>query len=391
MPARGEMHPKWATRASFTMVSTARKWLWGLPFGLVALLGLSALDPVKPALAIDVASPKQAPVQVVWFPDPPYTLDEHGVPTGFEIDLWRIIAETQQIPYQIRQVNRFKDLLDAVTSGEADIAIGGIMINENRSKKFVFTPPTATSSMRIYERKVEEATAIKVLKAISSREVVLIFLGLIVIAGFFALPVWLLERDRSGISSKSKREELIYFVQKTLLLSSDHTKRSITRLLSIASLFARVLLTAYFTTYILKIVTAQDAKTANEASSTTSISQFKNKMFASMPSTIQASMLTSAGIRQTTCWQRDQCVLMLQAGQVDAILDDVQSMKMRLAAAAPEPKITPTSGPLMTMFMAYGLSKKFSQDPRATTINDAISRSYYNGTHAALSRTWLSP
>ena len=195
----------------------------GLPFGLVALLGLSALDPVKPALAIDVASPKQAPVQVVWFPDPPYTLDEHGVPTGFEIDLWRIIAETQQIPYQIRQVNRFKDLLDAVTSGEADVAIGGIMINENRSKKFNFTPPTATSSMRIYERKVEEATAIKVLKAISSREVVLIFPWTHWIAGFFALPVWLLERDRSGISSKSKREELdLFCTENTVAVFGPH-------------------------------------------------------------------------------------------------------------------------------------------------------------------------
>ena len=373
------------------MVATARTWLWGLPVGLVALLGLSALSKAEPALAIEVASPDQPPVQVVWFPDPPYTLDENGVPTGFEIDLWRIIAETQQIPYQIRQVNRFKDLLDAVTNGEADIAIGGIMINENRSKKFNFTAPTATSSMRIYERKSEESTAIKILKAISSREVILIFLGIVVIAGFFALPVWLLERRRSDLPSKSKREELIYFLQKTLLLSSDHTKRSSTRLLSIASLFARVLLTAYFTTYILQITKAQDAKTAHETSSTMSINQFANKTFASMPSTIQASMLTSAGIKQTTCLQRDQCILMLQAGQVDAILDDVQSMKIRLASASPEPRITAASGPLMTMFMAYGLSKKFSRDPRATMINDAISRSYYNGTHATLSRTWLSP
>ena len=50
------------------MVSTARTWLWSLPFGLIALLGLSALDPAKPALAIDVASADQAPDQVVWFP-----------------------------------------------------------------------------------------------------------------------------------------------------------------------------------------------------------------------------------------------------------------------------------------------------------------------------------
>ena len=32
-------------------------------------------------------------VNVIWHPDPPYALNENGIPTGFEIDLWRMIAE----------------------------------------------------------------------------------------------------------------------------------------------------------------------------------------------------------------------------------------------------------------------------------------------------------
>ena len=80
-----------------------------------------------------------------------------------------------------------------------------------------------------------------------------------------------------------------------------------------------------------------------------------------------------------------------QVKQVKDLLNDVQIMSMRLAVAAPEPKITATSGPLMTMFMVCGLSKKLSQNPRATTMNDGISGSHYNGTHTALSRTWLCP
>ena len=75
------------------------------------------------------------PVRVIWSPDPPYALSHGGVPTGLEIDLWRTIAETRQIPYQIERAESWKALLDAVSTGKADIAMGGILIDENRSKR----------------------------------------------------------------------------------------------------------------------------------------------------------------------------------------------------------------------------------------------------------------
>ncbi len=30
---------------------------------------------------------RQTPVRVIWFPNPPYAVDEKGVPSGLEIDL----------------------------------------------------------------------------------------------------------------------------------------------------------------------------------------------------------------------------------------------------------------------------------------------------------------
>ena len=117
----------------------------------------------------------EEPINVIWYPDAPYALDQDGIPTGFEIDLWRMIAESRQIPYQIKRADSFKGMLESVGTGAADLAIGGILINENRSKRFNYTFPTSTSKMRIYTTSENTPTAIKVLKILLSRESILIF------------------------------------------------------------------------------------------------------------------------------------------------------------------------------------------------------------------------
>tara|TARA_Y100000385_G_C12510660_1_gene391126 strand:- start:223 stop:477 length:255 start_codon:yes stop_codon:yes gene_type:complete len=79
---------------------------------------------------------------------------------------------------------------------------------------------------------------------------------------------------------------------------------------------------------------------------------------------------------------------MLQKGEVDAILDDEQSMKATLSILPLKPRVI-GSASVMPLFMAFAISKKFHQDPRSSSINDAIARSYYDGTYTDLSQHWL--
>lgn len=55
------------------------------------------------------------------------------------------------------------------------------------------------------------------------------------------------------------------------------------------------------------------------------------------------------------------------------------------------PKVAAASENLMPLFMAFGISNRFKEDPRSRTINDAIARSYYDGSYARLSKQWLRP
>lgn len=332
-----------------------------------------------------------APVDVIWFPNPPYAVDAQGVPSGLEIDLWRMIAETRQIPYRIRRAESFESLIEQISSGEADLAISGVLINENRSKIFQFSFPTASSNLKLYKLEKKKPTAIKLLRIILSREVLLIFIGLILIACLFAIPVWLLERHRQDFSSLRKRHQLIFILQKTLLLSTDHTKRSKSRIISIGSLFARVLLTAYFASYVLKL--SNEASTSKEAKteSTVQAEIQQQSSFATIPGYIQTSILKSNGAKTVACNIASACVALLQQGRVDAILDDEQTIQATLDTMPASPKVSAASGALMPLFMAFAFSNRFSQDPRAQAINIGISRSYYDGSYSKLKQHWMTP
>ena len=342
-----------------------------------------------PALAKPAAGHPDDPVDVIWFPNPPYAVNRKGVPAGFEIDLWRMIAETRKIPYTIRKAESFQDLLTAIRTDQADLAISGVLINENRSKQFKFSFPTASSDLKIYTLNNDESTAWKLLRIVLSKEVFLILLGLILIGGLFALPVWFMERNRPELEGKRRRHQLVFFLQKTLLLSTDHTRQSKTRLISIASLFARVLLTAYFTSYILKVATSENEISRVNPVAEVNFKTLKYSTFAAIPGYIQTSILESNGARTVECETAQTCIQLLQSGQADAILDDMLTIRSALATMRPQPKVSAATDELMTLFMAFAISDSFSQDPRAAAINDAIARSYYDGSHAKLSRIWL--
>ena len=360
-----------------------------LSLGTLWVCALGGLQ--QPSHADNEITDAQDPVDVIWFPNPPYAVNRKGVPAGFEVDLWRMIAETRQIPYRIRKADSFEELLTAIETNQADLAISGVLINENRSKQFRFSFPTASSDLKIYTLDNEEPTAIKMLRILLSKQVLLIFLGLALIACIFALPVWYVERKRPDLADKRKRHQLVFILQKTLLLSTDHTRHTRTRLISIGSLFARVLLTAYFTSFILKVATSETLETRSDQMEELNFEIMRDSTFAAIPDYIQTSILKSNGAKTIDCDVAETCIRLLQSGKADAILDDMLTMRSALKTMPPEPKVSPASEKLMTLFMAFAISDQFGKDPRSRAINDGIARSYYDGSHAKLSRIWLRP
>ena len=109
-----------------------------------------------------------------------------------------------------------------------------------------------------------------------------------------------------------------------------------------------------------------------------------------IPGYIQTSILESNGAKTIECDVAETCIDLLKTGEANGILDERLTMKTTLPLMQGE-KVSAASDRLMTLFMDFAFSKNFSKDQRALAINDAIARSYYDGTHAKLSRILLRP
>lgn len=91
------------------------------------------------AIPVD-ASPKGIHVTAAILADfpPLYTLTDHGYPDGFAVDIFRSIAEANEIEYDFLVVKNWEEAMDAVNSGRADL-VPGIGITPMRQVSFAFT------------------------------------------------------------------------------------------------------------------------------------------------------------------------------------------------------------------------------------------------------------
>ena len=81
-----------------------------------------------------------------------------GSYTGFEVELWRIIAERQGLDYRLIRMD-FTSLIPALVEKKIDVALGGITINAERERIIDFSYPHFHSSLRLLVRMSDEAIA----------------------------------------------------------------------------------------------------------------------------------------------------------------------------------------------------------------------------------------
>ena len=111
---------------------------------------------------------------------------------GFAIDLWKALADVMQAEYSLTTTD-ISGALQAVTQGEADVAIGCISITHNREKQLDFTHPVAEGGLQAvthYQRGVLPRFSAQ------SKYLLLFLLALVV---FFAHLMWWSERGQPAI------------------------------------------------------------------------------------------------------------------------------------------------------------------------------------------------
>ena len=136
--------------------------------GIVAVAGLlgSVAVAAEPTVAQTDLVPQRLRVAV--FPIAAAVEWKGDQPTGVAIELWTALAQRIGVDYEFVRMGTFKQVLDCLPGGEADVALGPIAITEERERFMDLTHPIAHSGLRIAVRHRESAGFLQAVRSLLS-------------------------------------------------------------------------------------------------------------------------------------------------------------------------------------------------------------------------------
>jgi len=123
----------------------------------------------------------------------PFVISGAGPVGGASVEVWRQVATTLGVESSLRVYPGVPEALDAVTRGEADVAVGPISITSQRAEQVAFTQPYYRSSLAIVARAEEPALHIRLLPFFRRTALAALMVLLLVLLGVGTL-IWLAER-----------------------------------------------------------------------------------------------------------------------------------------------------------------------------------------------------
>jgi ABC-type amino acid transport substrate-binding protein len=138
---------------------------------LISLAGLAAAVLVANcfpdcARGATTTSDTQPPLRVVAVATAPFVLPRTDSPAGFSVDLWNELARRMHVDFTWHAVRDPAEVLAAVQSHDADVAIGAIPVTPESDQLVDFSVPYFDSGLRIMVRAQYEAGVISILRSI---------------------------------------------------------------------------------------------------------------------------------------------------------------------------------------------------------------------------------
>jgi hypothetical protein len=162
---------------------------------LFFLLFISLLSLIEPT-AITKAQTDPV-VRVVTKEIPPFVIKEDDRLTGFSIDLWKEIALRANLPFEFIEVTAVKEQLDALTNGDAEVAIAAISMTPEREVTIDFSYPYYQAGLQILTKEESRNILSSLFAVLLSPHLLLIMAVLFLLLIIIGHLVWWLERKNN--------------------------------------------------------------------------------------------------------------------------------------------------------------------------------------------------
>ena len=143
--------------------------------------------------------PTETELRVVTTESPPWAVYEGPNLTGAFVEIWKAVAESLDLDYELVATDSFSELLEEIAEGDADVAAYPITPTAERAPDMDFSVPVVVSGTRIAAKR-KPPTSASLLGALFSSRILRLLLYGVAIVAVVAHLVWYFERGRRGIA-----------------------------------------------------------------------------------------------------------------------------------------------------------------------------------------------
>src|SRR5216110_1005072 len=327
-----------------------------------------------------------APLRVVTTPIAPFVLPDTDPLAGFSVDVWDAVARRMHVDFAL-QVVPADDRLSKVERGEADVAIGLIVMTPEDEKRVDFSHPYLESGLQIMVRAQREGRLLELFDSIPWAAIGELFGVAILIMLLLANVLWLIER-RNNPNFRKKYLPAIgegLWGSMLIIATGEHGDRDAPNVIKRIAVVAMCLLGVVLVAQLTATVTSSQI-VARFQSEIRGPADLPGKTIAATPGTIAGDYLTGLGLPFTRMANPDEGIRMLTQGEVQAVV--LNSAALQYLAAKRGKGMLQVVGPIFRPYKIGFVVREGS--PLRKQINEALLALYADGTYEDIYAKWFS-
>jgi polar amino acid transport system substrate-binding protein len=355
----------------------------------IAALGIfvAAVRLAMPLAEAATALPApERPLRVVTTPIAPFVLPNTDPLAGFSVDVWNDVARRLHVDFTWRVVEA-DDRLPSLERGEADLAIGLIVMTPEDEKRVDFTTPYFDSGLQIMVRAQGGGRLLNTFYSIPWAAIGELFgVGLLIVI-LLGNVLWLVERRRNPRFRKKYLPAIGEGLWGSMLIiaTGEHGDRDasdvVKRIAVVAMWVVGVVLVAQLTATVTSSQTV-----ARLQSEIRGPGDLPGKTIAATPGTIAGDYLAGLGLPYTRRANPDEGIGLLKQGKVQAVV--LSAAVLQYLAAQPANRPLQVVGPI---FRPYKIAIAVRNgSPLRKPINEALLAMYQDGTYEDIYAKWFA-
>lgn len=256
---------------------------------------------------------------------PPFVMRQGSGFSGFSIELWNAIAEELKVQTRLSAKRNVGELLTAVKTKQADVAVAAISVTAKRDREVDFSQPIYDSGLQILVRGQASAPSLwdglmQLLRSPIMSQFIIAVLLLILIPAHL---LWFIERrsDEGIIRRKSYFPgifEAVWWTVSCLATQAEEMPKTVwARVLAVIWMFFAIIFIAYVTAALTANLTLQSLRGNIHGPD-----DLPGKKVATVVGSTSAEYLGEQKIRAVNFASVNQAIGALEKGEVEAVVYD---------------------------------------------------------------------